>query len=259
MNYALLAVAAIGVQWGYRTVDDGSIEYTIQLRPEEARQLVSSGEEILSYIPAEVQPVGRIRIVVGSEPLPRGPHLRQTQLRTARPADPNKDLAGRLVAVQPAAAQNTSGSGGSLQLRAPDGTRPNVSDVPPPNGGNPDDTGQVAASQGTPLPRDELRQPVYLVGDPQKDAAGLPPVGANEQSVQPTAAAGESPSDLSAGQLPGNRADEAQLDDTQDRPWLPLVAVAAVAAGFLAGNVFQWRTYVALRKRYLHLLRKTGG
>jgi hypothetical protein len=67
-----------------------------------------------------------------------------------------------------------------------------------------------------------------------------------------------SPSDqLERTQPPGDSV--TANERATDRPWLPLVGAIAVASGFLAGNLFQWRSYMSLRKRYLHLLRKTGG
>jgi hypothetical protein len=250
----------MGFQWGYRVVDDGTIEYTIQLRPEEVGLLATSGEEILSYVPSEAQPVGRVRIVVGTGPLARGAQITETQLRTVRPSEPGKDAAGRLVAVQPAASANDNTSGG-LQLRTPGGAALNDGDAGLPNAtDDPAAATDDAASQGQPLPREALREPVHVVGNPAGDASGVPPFDEGAPPVRKTALAEESPSDFSQRGAAGDRGNNALApDDPQDRPWLPLVVVAAVAVGFLAGNVFQWRSYVSLRKRYLHLLRKTGG
>jgi len=76
MNAALLVLLAsgVGVDFGWRPMPDGSpsYEYIVQLEPE----LLATLEEgqsvpIASEVPEDVRPIGRIRIVVGREPLPR--------------------------------------------------------------------------------------------------------------------------------------------------------------------------------------------
>lgn len=301
---ALFAMAAFGFQWGYQQADDGSMEYILQLSPQEARHLATSpGVEITSYVPDEARPVGQIRIVVGEGALPRqaqppdgqsdpesalalndssGRPITETQSRVARersaaePAeganryggrrDLDQDVAGRLVAI-PAEPESTR-----VAQRQ---------EVTPPasQSGSPLDTesdgpsaaGDAAGTPGEPaatipaerrqreLP-DGITPPVYTTDSPQpaKAAIDLPALGSLRSNEQP-AEREVSPSDRPDDREEALLTQSPPMDADGDRPWLPLVGAIAVACGFLAGNVFQWRSYLSLRKRYLHLLRKTGG
>lgn len=262
VTYAVVAAAAFGIQWGYQTLADGLTEYTIQLRAEEARHLAASGEPILSYVPAEAQPVGRVRIVIGEGPLPRGEHLTETQLRTTRTDEADSDVAGRLVAVPPGSASGGADpSGEGLKLMTPDGSP--VGEGSSAQSGSADGRGgglPDVSAPGLPLPQEGVTQPLHVVEDAREDKRGVRPLEQDDADVRQSPAAGTSPSDsLAAGEPPIEVDRSVQSDEAEDRPWLPLVAAAAVACGFLAGNVLQWRTYVSLRKRYLQLLRRTGG
>ena len=66
--------STVGVLFGWQPMPDGSprYEYVVQLDPELVSTL-EAGESIpiSSDIPEDIQPIGRIRIVVGNEPLPR--------------------------------------------------------------------------------------------------------------------------------------------------------------------------------------------
>lgn len=71
---ALLAVAAMGVNFGWEPVDEGppGYEYVVQLEPELVDVLRDGGSvPIESYVPAEAMPIRKVRIVVGRDELPR--------------------------------------------------------------------------------------------------------------------------------------------------------------------------------------------
>jgi hypothetical protein len=71
---ALLLVSAVGVAFGWQPMPDGSqrYEYIVQLEPELAQTLAEGRSiPIVSDVPPEVQPIGRIRVVVGREEPPR--------------------------------------------------------------------------------------------------------------------------------------------------------------------------------------------
>ncbi|MBA3480488.1 MAG: hypothetical protein H0T51_01620 [Pirellulales bacterium] len=70
----LLLVSGVGVGFGWQPMPDGSqrYEYVVQVEPELAATLAAGQSiPIVADIPAEVQPIGRIRVVVGRDELPR--------------------------------------------------------------------------------------------------------------------------------------------------------------------------------------------
>lgn len=73
---ALLVAATMGVNFGWEPVDEdpGGYEYIVQLEPE-LLDVLRSGESvpIESYVPADVSPVRKVRIVVGRGDMARGP------------------------------------------------------------------------------------------------------------------------------------------------------------------------------------------
>jgi hypothetical protein len=81
----LLMVSSLGVGFGWQPMPDGSprYEYIVQVEPELAATLVDGKSiPIVSDIPEEIQPVGRVRLVVGSGDLPR-----QRLVTRLKPAD----------------------------------------------------------------------------------------------------------------------------------------------------------------------------
>ena len=73
MNTAtmLAATAVFGFNWGYQPLDERSTEYLIQLRAHELTVLADGTMQITTDVPDAAQPIGRIRIIVGNESLPR--------------------------------------------------------------------------------------------------------------------------------------------------------------------------------------------
>jgi hypothetical protein len=70
----LLLVSGVGVGFGWQPMPDGSqrYEYVVQVERELAATLAAGQSiPIVADIPPEVQPIGRIRVVVGREELPR--------------------------------------------------------------------------------------------------------------------------------------------------------------------------------------------
>ena len=70
-----MAMAALGVDFGWQSLPDGGLQYLIQIRPS-AVQALEAGRPIESDIPSQIQ--GQIRsykITVGSTTLPQYPSL----------------------------------------------------------------------------------------------------------------------------------------------------------------------------------------
>ena len=67
------ATAAVGVDWGYRELPEGGVEYIIQIKPRAWDALVKSGGEVVSEVPSSLRNrVRRYRITVGKQRLPQG-------------------------------------------------------------------------------------------------------------------------------------------------------------------------------------------
>jgi hypothetical protein len=70
----LLLTASVGVGFGWQPMPDGSprVEYLVQIEPEMLTALqAGSTIPIVSEVPEEIGPIGRVRIVIGRETLPR--------------------------------------------------------------------------------------------------------------------------------------------------------------------------------------------
>jgi len=75
-----------GVQFGWQFVDDRQMEFIVQIAPDRYASL-RNGEDIVGRIPVDVQNLARIRILSGSNTLPR------TGLPSAQPAGPAREPA----------------------------------------------------------------------------------------------------------------------------------------------------------------------
>lgn len=67
----MLAVAALGVDYGWQPGEDGQLEYIIQIEPELIKTLSEGKVDLLSEIPEELRGVKRFRIRVGTGEVPR--------------------------------------------------------------------------------------------------------------------------------------------------------------------------------------------
>jgi hypothetical protein len=99
----LLALSAIGVDYGWRPNEQGKLEYIIQIEPELLNSL-SQGREIVSFIDPQVRGVRCFRVRVGTSPPPREMPVvseeppNKTDLNPIPAADPHRprnDLAPR--------------------------------------------------------------------------------------------------------------------------------------------------------------------
>ena len=108
MNTAtmLAATAVFGFTWGYQPLDERSTEYLIQLRAHELTVLADGTMQITTDVPDAAQPIGRIRIIVGNEPLPR-------EARAPRPLD---SVPGDASSTQPAVAIDAMPQGSRSQF-----------------------------------------------------------------------------------------------------------------------------------------------
>lgn len=64
----LVAMATVGVDYSWRTTEEGQLEYTIQIEPEFLKAL-AEGEEIHSDVPPEAGDVQRVCVRIGTTPV----------------------------------------------------------------------------------------------------------------------------------------------------------------------------------------------
>jgi hypothetical protein len=68
----LLAGATLGVEWGYRPLQSGGVEYIVQVEPNMLDELARNGQEITSEVPASLRDVRQCRITIGGQKPQRG-------------------------------------------------------------------------------------------------------------------------------------------------------------------------------------------
>jgi len=81
----MVGVASLGVDYGWHTLEDGQLEYIIQIEPTLVPTL-TSGMAITSEIPPELQNVRRFRIMIGNRQIPRSA-LPKRDVVAPEPAD----------------------------------------------------------------------------------------------------------------------------------------------------------------------------
>ena len=109
---SVLLCASLGSDVGWQPLENGRLEYIVQLEP----QLVSTlldGYPAISRVPSELQDIGSIRIVIESDELPRTAPARPTHVEPVvqadvRRQDPSADVTGGSVETR----TGVSGQGG---------------------------------------------------------------------------------------------------------------------------------------------------
>ncbi len=86
MNALLIsiAVATLGIDYGWQRLPEGGMQYIIQLNPQ-ALEALRAGQPIESDIPAGAGEVRSYRIIVGKEQLPHELRRRAWRSRTRQP------------------------------------------------------------------------------------------------------------------------------------------------------------------------------
>jgi hypothetical protein len=105
----LTAFGALWIDYGWQPLEGGGHEYIIQVPPELLESMRSGGIE--SYVPPDVQDIRRIRITVGSDPLPR---------TTAPAADKPTSTAEQADTQAPVPHDPRSGNGQQRIAKYPD-------------------------------------------------------------------------------------------------------------------------------------------
>ena len=206
----LLLVAAIGVDVGWKPVENGELEYIIQIAPEQLRSL-QTGDGIEVGVRPMLRPVRRYRIVVGTDPLPR---------QSARPE--TKNTASDSGGAKPPSSVNGDMSllktpdAGGVKSKSPDHS---IVVAPQKNPVASDDPRWVAANEDH-----EALQLQSIPTQPIRPLVEPPPIPANPLDILPpppsvARSAQEVTTPPSAGDafVPNYRMTEGKEDFTQNQ------------------------------------------
>jgi hypothetical protein len=191
----LVALAAVGVDYGWQPGADGQLEYIVQIEPSLLDSL-RSGKEIASEIHPDARGVRRFRIRVGTGTLPRigvlAPGTAPTRLSTSNAVPPALD--GSAFAAPPSSGfPQSNNSRGTTISDEPLYTAPSSSGIlnlpPPPALIGPDGKASVLVRPGdralpSIAPPANSGLPTYDAAPPGSGAAGSlnvptpPPAGA---------------------------------------------------------------------------------
>jgi hypothetical protein len=216
--FMALGVLASAIDWGWQPMADGGREYIVQVEPQLTDIDAFRKEGFSSDIPPQLRDIRRIRIVVGSDPLPNQGE------------------------IPPAALQGpgVGGQGPGDTVTAP---------VPPPPGALPD--GVAAEPLKTARPSESPSGKVALAdGHQPADTAANGSDPTNNAAIPATSSAQpRSPSDGPVG-------DDAPpaSTTTPPRPWTTLLAVAGVLIVSLSANVFLGWVHWGARNQYRALV-----
>jgi hypothetical protein len=243
---AVLAVATMGVDFGWREVDNGRFEYLVQIEPEQVRSIME-GQAIVSDLPPEVRSLRRIRITVGREILPRET-IKQASAEIAAPGarGPRQPIAEpSLIAPGDDASQEPAREKKGGEINDDNGAGDSIL-------GKDRDSQAAALGFGTP----QLPKAGQLPHLAARESAGQqrsesPPL----DKEQPSASA--SPSDTAANTDGAKSKAEAREGESSSlATWLTASLVALFAS--LGANFYQGWNLVSARRRYYQLVDRLG-
>jgi hypothetical protein len=211
-----LGIVVSAIQFGWQPLSDGGQEYIVQVEPELTAIDAFRKEGFSSDVPPQLRDIRRIRVLVGSEPLPHQGEM-----------------------APPAALGNTTGPAARI---APN---PTLHENPPEK--------LPAGVSATPLKAAPTADPFFSPGvtladghqpaDPTakngETAGATPAATSKSRSPSSKLASGESPFPASA---------------PPPRPWLALVLTAAGLIVSLSANVFLGWIHRDTRSRYRELV-----
>ena len=257
MNSAalLIAMATFGVDVGWQELEDGSIEYIIQIEP----QLVGSlrdGNDLTSGIPPALRnQISRYRVVGGSEKLTKSPPLDELQRRwdaekaaakaaAKQPAPPLEFTKDPPQPVEfPRDPKNDPGGVPPLNAnpfappaRDPDASNPDSDFTDPATNHKSDDPPSLHTGAQIPpktFQPDDAQQPIQQVNGYREGSIPAPTGDAEEQ-------------------------DSTATSDAPPRRWGVLVAVLLALFASLGVNAFLGWIAVEQRGRYRSLLSKNA-
>ena len=259
----VLAMATLGVDVGWQELEDGSIEYIIQIEP----QLVGSlkdGHDLTSGVRPELRNIRRYRVVVGSEDLPQNPPLAELKRRmTADEAakqgapafgEPKVPRAFAPPPAEPLAGEDRASA--PPKFTNPFGAL---------NGAPKFDAPKFDAPEATPAEEEtKAEEPKPAAAEPEaaksEDRASIPPPtftpDDSEKPIIPHLASYGEAADPAA---PANEQQEsAAASETPARSWGVLTAVMLALFASLGLNAFLGWVTVEQRGRYRSLLARNN-
>jgi hypothetical protein len=229
----LMVGMSLGVDVGWQPLDDGGVEYIIQLEPQ-ALELLGNGDELRSDIPPFLRDkLTSYRIKVGTGELPR----------ELKPAQPGK---GRPADATPADA-NSANSGDSTDAN------PAISQRPPRN--------EPRYSAETPLERRSMPPPGEVDPVAQQPPRIIEPDPQSTALVNHEAAFREGDAEPGAAGPSANKPAPAASTAGEATPgrWWPLTGALLMLFVSVGGNAYLGLQWWSARQRCQQLLRQLRG
>ena len=265
MNSAVILVAltALGVDVGWQEIEDGSIEYIIQIEPQLVESL-KDGHDLTSGIRPELRHIRRYRIVIGSKKLPQNPPLEELQRRwaaekaaAAKNEEPRTEPKG-----EPARDLKKSDVPPAFQVPPPPFDFPSE-----PLGKNPfgtpeetDPTDDKQEPTAADPKDDEPTEKPSLNDDASNPPSTFKPDDTQKPLVEHVAAYGEADQATNGSEPESTTAIEQDTAGAAPaRPWGTLIAVLLGLFASLGLNAFLGWLTIEQRGRYRSLLGRNAG
>lgn len=214
--FMALGILASTIQWGWQKLDDGGEEYVVQVEPQLTDLDTFRKQGFVSYVPPGLRDIRRIRIVMGTDPLPNEGDMYPVGLTPTPPPQPA--VPGTLPAGVSAEPLKTS------RPHEPPSSKVTLAD----GHQSADAAGNVAAGNVT---------------EPSSESK----TSAAERAKQ------RSPSDGPETEVPAATPLAISLA-APPRPWLTLLAVAGGLIVSLSGNIFLGWIHWGTRNQYRALV-----
>jgi len=272
----LLATTTVGIDVGWQPLDNGGVEYIIQIDPETLSTVQREGFTV--EVPPQIRNIHRFQVVVGYAELPRQaptftdmrpPSLEETPLElpgypAARPSGPtargqsgntsSRSGTGSSSAANPGT--STSRTGTSSRLKTPVNSKKSA--VPPtrdPFAPEPDAAKPDWASWPS--------EPAKLGSKNEETNPWLTRAGATEDApLEERTVAVKASSDDASKAATGEKSAAATKTPAvaeSGKPWLPLTITLLLLFASLGGNIYLGWLNVEGRARYRNLLSQVQG
>jgi hypothetical protein len=264
------ASSARGVQFGWQKLNDGGIEYLVQVEPTLLESFHEQG--FISDIPPGLRDVRRIRITVGEDKLPNQNNLQGPQALPPPPPTPSDKSAASNPTAGASAARDpgATGSGaeysnsGSPQDQSVDSNRIASHETAGDNAATPANASPEHSLFPLPFLRSGMGRSAApkngegdanSVANPQLGPDDGPPDGRTVGTHSLKIVDAQKP-DITNSSTAVSSGNGDPLPTATSKPWLPLMAALLALFASLAANVYLAWIHQAVRAKYRALIQR---